>query len=173
MAPDWLLETARLRIRPYSLDDLDDLEQILGEATTMRYYPRPFTRSETREWIKRNIQRHADDGLGLWALVLKDTGEFIGNCGPVPQAVDGRDEIELGWHVNRHHQGRGLATEAAGACRDHCFGALGIARLIALVRPVNVPSRRVAEKVGMAVEKETVWGSLPHLVYSIQRPADP
>lgn len=155
-----------MRIRPYTFDDLDDLHSILGDAETMRFYERPFTRDETRSWIERNIQRYEDERLGLWALELKATGEFVGNCGPVRQYVEGRDEIELGWHVDRRRQRQGLATEAALACRDYCHDELGITRLIALVRPVNVPSRRVAEKIGMTVERETFWGNFQHLVYA-------
>jgi [ribosomal protein S5]-alanine N-acetyltransferase len=162
---DWSLETSRLRIRPLAPGDLDALAQILGDIETMSFYPRAFTHAETREWIERNRRRYDEEGLGLWALELRATGACVGNCGPVRQVVDGRDEIELGWHVNRLLWGRGLATEAAAACRDYCFDELGISRLIALVRPVNLPSRRVAEKIGMAVEKETFWGNFQHLVY--------
>lgn len=85
--------------------------------------------------------------------------------------VEGREEVELGWHVKRSHWGRGIAPEAAAACRDHAFGALGLERLISLIRPENIPSRRVAEKIGMTVDGEVAYGSMgwPHLVYAIHR----
>jgi [ribosomal protein S5]-alanine N-acetyltransferase len=166
---EWILETARLRLRRYTPDDLDDLASILGDAVTMSYYERPFTRSEARDWIMRNLERYEVDGHGLWAMDLKSTGGFIGNCGPVRRVVDGREEVEIGWIVDRRWWNRGLATEAARAARDYCYGDLGILRLISLIRPVNVPSRRVAEKIGMTVEKETMWAELPHLVYAQAR----
>jgi [ribosomal protein S5]-alanine N-acetyltransferase len=166
------LETRRLRIRPLAAHDLDALSRVLGDIETMSFYPRAFTRAEVREWIERNRRRYEEEGLGLWALELSATGECVGDCGPVRQVVDGREEIELGWHVNRRLWGRGLAPEAAAACRDHCFSELAINRLIALVRPVNVPSRRVAEKIGMKVDKETFWGNYQHLVYSVHRHDD-
>ena len=162
------METPRLRIRPFRVPDLEAIAEILGDAQTMEFYPRPYTRAEARAWIERNRERWELEGLGLWALELKATGRCVGDCGPVRQVVDGRAEIELGWHVDRRLWGRGLATEAASACRDYCWYELGIDRLIALVRPVNLASRRVAEKIGMTVEKETLWGNFLHLVYSIR-----
>jgi [ribosomal protein S5]-alanine N-acetyltransferase len=165
------LETERLRLRPYREDDLDDLFAILGDAETMRYYPKPFTREESLAWIAKNLDRYRRDGFGLWAIESRDTGEFLGNCGPVRQMVDGWDEVELGWHVRRSHWRQGIATEAAATCRDHAFTTLGLDRLISLIRPENLPSRGVAEKIGMTVEKRVEWASLPHLVYTMTRDA--
>lgn len=165
--PSSVLQTERLALRPYRLDDIDDLAVILGDEQTMRYYPSPFTREQSLEWITRNLERYDEDGFGLWAMVLKKTGEFVGNCGPVKRLVDQREEVELGWHVKKTYWRQGLACEAAAACRDYCFSELGLRRLIALVRPENIPSKGVAEKIGMSVEKRIEWGSLglPHLVY--------
>jgi [ribosomal protein S5]-alanine N-acetyltransferase len=102
-------------------------------------------------------------------MILKETGQLIGDCGLVRQQVDGATETEIAYHLQRDHQGRGLATEAARACRDHGFLTLGLQRLISLIRPENVPSRRVAERNGMLVEKETIFHELPHVVY-VARP---
>jgi [ribosomal protein S5]-alanine N-acetyltransferase len=166
---DPILETTRLHIRPLERGDLDALATVLSDSQTMRFYTRPFTRAEVSDWIVRNRRRYRDEGLGLWALELKESGRVVGNCGPVRQEVDGRKEIELGWHVHRELWGQGLATEAALAVRDHCHIELGIARLIALVRPINLQSGRVAEKIGMTVERETFWGGYDHLIYSRTR----
>jgi ribosomal-protein-alanine N-acetyltransferase len=170
--PDFHLETARLRLRRYRHDDLDALATILGDPETMQYYPAPFSREESRRWIEQNLQRYRDDGYGLWAMELRTTGRFAGNCGLVARTVDGADEVEIGWHVDRHLWRQGLATEAAIACRDYAASELGIARLISLIRPVNTPSRRVAEKIGLTIEKEVPWGPerWPHLVYASPPP---
>jgi ribosomal-protein-alanine N-acetyltransferase len=72
--------------------------------------------------------------------------------------------------VNRALWNRGLATEAAAACRDHCFSSLGLERVISLIRPENLPSRRVAEKIGMAIEREVDWHGYGHFVYAAWRP---
>ena len=165
--PEFSLETPRLRLRPYRTDDLDALAAILGDAETMQYYAAPFTRAQSRRWIEQNIERYRDDGFGLWAMDLRATGEFAGNCGLVARMVADEREVEIGWHVARHLWGQGLAPEAAVACRDYGATELGITRLISLIRPVNTPSRRVAEKIGMTVEKEVPYGPerWPHLVY--------
>jgi RimJ/RimL family protein N-acetyltransferase len=164
------LETERLRLRPCTLDDLDDLFGILGDPETMTYYPEPYTRDGTIRWIEDNVRRYEVDGFGLWAMEMKETGDFVGDCGPAVREVDGEREVEIGWHVDRALWNRGLATEAGAACRDHCFGALGLERVISLVRPENIPSRRVAEKIGMIVERDVDWHGYRHLVYAVWRP---
>jgi ribosomal-protein-alanine N-acetyltransferase len=170
MIKDLVLETDRLRIRPYVIEDLDEIASILGDPVTMRYYPHPFSRAEARAWIERNLARYEEDGFGLFAIDDRATGEFLGNCGPVRQVVEGVPEVELGWHVKRSWWGRGIATEAAVAWRDHSFGPLGRERLISLILPRNLPSRRVAEKIGMTVKRTGMHAGQPHLIYALARP---
>jgi RimJ/RimL family protein N-acetyltransferase len=164
------LETERLRLRPYTLDDLDALFGILGDPETMTYYPEPYTRAGTLRWIQDNLRRYVVDGFGLWAMDMKEAGVFVGDWGPAVREVDGEREVEIGWHVDRALWNRGLATEAGTVCRDHCFCALGLERVISLVRPENIPSRRVAEKIGMIVERDVDWHGYRHLVYAAWRP---
>ncbi len=164
-----ILETSRLRLRGFSADDVDSLARVLSDSETMRYYPAPFDRTGVEEWITRNQRRYSQDGHGLWAMVLKSSGELIGDCGLTVQSVDDANEIEIGYHVRRDLWGQGLATEAARVCRDFGFAQLHAERLVSLIRPENVPSRRVAEKNGMTVWKEVMWKDLQHLVYSIRR----
>ena len=102
-------------------------------------------------------------------MILKSSGELVGDCGLTIQHVDGHGEIEIGYHVRRDLWGQGLATEAARACRDFGFQRLPVDRLISLIRPENLQSRRVAEKNGMTVWKEVLRQGLPHLVYAIRR----
>ena len=164
-----ILETPRLVLREFLAQDVDALSMILSDPETMRFYIKPFDRRGVEDWIARNRQRYTKDGHGLWAMILKSSGELIGDCGFVLQAVDGANEVEIGYHVRRDHWGQGLATEAARACRDFGFANFPVERLISLIRPENVPSRRVAEKNGMTIWKEIVRVGLPHLVYSIRR----
>lgn len=164
-----VLQTQRLTIREFETDDLDALAAILSDPETMRYYPMSFDRAAVADWIERNRARYATDGYGLWAMILNSTGELIGDCGLVRQNVDDVDEIEIGYHVRRDLWGRGYASEAARACRDYGFANLEVDRLISLIRPENLSSRRVAEKNGMTVWKEVTRASLLHYVYAIQR----
>jgi RimJ/RimL family protein N-acetyltransferase len=164
-----ILETSRLILREYRRDDADALSRVLSDPETMRFYPAPYDRAGVEDWIARSVRRYAEHGHGLWAMVLKASGEMIGDCGLTVQNVDGADEIEIGYHVRRDLWGQGLATEAARACRDFGFARLPAERLISLIRPENLPSRRVAEKNGMTVWKEVTWRNMPHVVYAIRR----
>jgi RimJ/RimL family protein N-acetyltransferase len=168
---DDVMVTERLRLRPFAADlsDLDALHAIQSDPHHMRFYPHPFSREESRAWIERSLERQARLGSSLWAIEDKETREFLGNCGTIPQVVDGVDEVEIGWSVTPRHARQGIASEAAAAWRDRCFGVLGLDHVISLIRPDNVPSRGVAEKIGMSVWKETIHGSAGwvHLVYRI------
>ncbi len=164
-----ILETERLLLREFVPEDVDPLAAVLSDPETMRYYPAALDRAGVAAWIERNQRRCADDGHGLWAMVLKSSGEVVGDCGLTRQTVDGSDEIEIGYHVRRDLWGRGYAPEAARACRDYGFARLGVNRLISLIRPENLPSRRVAEKIGLSFWKEVIWRDLPHCVYVIGR----
>jgi [ribosomal protein S5]-alanine N-acetyltransferase len=164
-----ILDTRRLILREFSPDDADALSCVLSDPEAMRFYPAPLDRPGVEEWIARNRRRYAKDGHGLWAMVSKTNGELIGDCGLTVQEVDGTNEIEIGYHLRRDHWGQGLATEAARACRDYGFARLPVDHLISLIRPGNLPSRRVAERNGMTIWKQIIRKDLPHLVYSIRR----
>jgi RimJ/RimL family protein N-acetyltransferase len=164
-----ILETPRLILREFCPEDVDALARVLSDPQTMRFYPAPLNHAGVEEWIARNLRRYGKDGHGLWAMVSKASGELIGDCGLTVQDVDGADEIEIGYHIRRDDWGLGLATEAAHACRAFGFAHLPVDRLVSIIRPENLPSRRVAEKNGMTVWKEVIRASLQHLVYSIRR----
>ncbi|MGA8540421.1 MAG: GNAT family N-acetyltransferase [Terriglobales bacterium] len=164
-----ILETSRLRLREFIRSDADALALILSDPETMRYYPAPYDRAGVEQWIERNRQRYQNDSVGLWAMELKKTREMIGDSGIILQQVEGERFCEIGYHLRRDFWGQGLATEAAIACRDWAFAHLNTERLISLIRPENVASRRVAERAGMTLWKEVTWRGIPHYVYSIQR----
>jgi ribosomal-protein-alanine N-acetyltransferase len=167
------IETERLRLRPFRDDgsDLDAMLAVLGDERSMRYYPAPFDRQGVRGWIERQLERYERDGFGLLVIEDRATGEVIGDCGPTVQDADGESFVELGWHVLRSRQRQGVATEAGAACRDAAFGALDAPFLISLIRPENVPSRRVAEKLGFEVWRGTIRAGWGHLLYRLDRSA--
>jgi [ribosomal protein S5]-alanine N-acetyltransferase len=101
-----ILETSRLILREFSADDVDALSVVLSDAATMRFYPAPLDRTGVEAWIARNLQRYEQDGHGLWAMVLKSSGELVGDCGLTVQLVDGEKEIEIGYHVRRNLWGQ-------------------------------------------------------------------
>lgn len=164
-----LLETPRLRLREMTPLDAPAIFAVVGDAQTMLWYPRPFTESEVQEAIERQMELYAS-GAGLLAMVLKQTGDVIGDTGLVWQDVGGTREPEIGYHVNRAHWNRGYATEAARAVRNYAFAALGCDRVISMIRPENLASRRVAEKNGLAVQRTIVWRGYDHCVYRLEAP---
>jgi RimJ/RimL family protein N-acetyltransferase len=164
-----ILETERLILRQIAHDDLDDLLQIWGDAETLRFFPKTLDRQEMTEWIERNLKRYESYGHGLWAVILKEGKQFVGDCGLVLQEVDGVEELEVGYHFNKNYWGRGLAAEAARGCMEYAFTQLGRRRVISMIRPENVPSRRVAERNGLRIEKQVFWRGYDHYVYSIER----
>jgi len=164
----FILETPRLLLREMTLDDLDGLHAVLSDPVSMVHYPKPFDLGMTRGWIEWNLRNYADYGYGLWAVVDKEDGSFLGDCGLTIQRVDGADELEIGYHILRSRQNQGLATEGSVACRDYAFDTLGAERIISWMGPANTPSRRVAEKVGMELWKETLNNiGKPALVYAM------
>jgi len=173
-----ILQTPRLHLREFTPEDANALAQVLSDPETMRYYPAPhgragYDRAGVEQWIARNRQRYQDDGVGLWAMELTTSRELIGDCGIILQQVEGKLLYEIGYHLRRDHWGQGLATEAAIACRDWAFARLNTNRLISLIRPENLPSRRVAERLGMTLWKEVNWRGLQHCVYSIEKRQSP
>jgi ribosomal-protein-alanine N-acetyltransferase len=164
-----VLETPRLFLRHFTPDDVDALAEVLCDHDNMRFFPNRFERKDAEERIQKNLRRYAEHGVGQWPLFLKPGNQFAGYCGLVWQEIDGNREIEVGYALARHAQGQGIATEAARACMNYAFTTLGEERIISLIRPENLPSRRVAERNGMAVEKETIFYELPHLVYVARR----
>src|SRR5215831_16952849 len=74
-----VLETVRLIRREFEPEDTDDLARILSDPETMRYYQAPYDQAGVERWIARNRERDRDDGVGLWAMILKSCGELIGD----------------------------------------------------------------------------------------------
>ncbi|MDR0344701.1 MAG: GNAT family N-acetyltransferase [Nocardiopsaceae bacterium] len=161
-----VLTTGRLMLREMTGSDLDDMAALLGDEQVMRYYPRPKTRDEARAWIEWNQRLYREHGFGLWAVLLRETGEFAGDCGLTLQHVDGADEVEVGYHIRAGLQGNGYATEAAAAARDYARDVLGLHRLIAIINPANVPSQRVAAKIGLAPEKHAAVFDAEQVIYA-------
>jgi RimJ/RimL family protein N-acetyltransferase len=163
------LETDRLVLRPLTLADLDAVCELLGDAESLVHWGEPLDRDGALSWIERNLARYRADGFGRCAVVHRSSGHLIGDCGLIRTEVEGVEEVELGWIVAASQQGRGIATEAAAAWRDHAFGALGLQRIVSMISEANRASRRVAEKLGMTLERPAVWGSDPMLMYSLDR----
>jgi [ribosomal protein S5]-alanine N-acetyltransferase len=166
MVEGLILETPRLILRRFVAGDAEALAAVLGDSVTMEFYPAALDRTGVEGWIEKNIGRYQRDGHGLWAMLLKDVNLLIGDCGCTLQEVEGKHEVEVGYHVRRDLWGHGYATEAARASMEYGFTLLGAERVISIIRPQNLPSRRVAEKNGMMCEKTILWRDYDHCIYA-------
>ena len=149
-----ILETERLFLREMTMDDFDALYAVLSDAEIMQHYPYTFDEERVRSWIERNMDRYKEDGFGLWAVCLKDTGEMIGDCGLTLQNIDGQMLPEIGYHIRRDQQRKGYAKEAAAAVRDWAFQNTEYPALYSYCKYTNVGSFKTAESIGMHFEKE-------------------
>jgi RimJ/RimL family protein N-acetyltransferase len=162
------LETPRLLLRPFTEDDLDRIAALMADKDFMRFSLGVSTREQSAAFLDK---MRARDRAGLpsqFAVVFREDNRLIGYCGFFSQIVDEIEELEIAYRLDPAYWGRGIATEAARAVRDHAINDLHLPRVISLIHPDNIPSRRVAEKNGMTPEKETVFRGFPTIVFSAQ-----
>lgn len=170
-----MIETDRLILRQMQGEDADPLLLVFGDPVVMASFgAEPFDRDQMRGWVQRNLDHQDRHGYGLFTVILKESGSVIGDCGLELMALDDGPAAvaaaELGYDLRSDHWNRGLATEAAMAVRDHAFGTLRLPRLASLIRQGNVPSRRVAEKIGMRHERDILRSGHPYWLFSIDAP---
>lgn len=161
-----LIETARLRMRPLGMTDLDDVVALHAWPEVSRFVPE-LPRGLAIERLTACEREWRERGHGLLAIRSRRTGEFLGRAGL--KYWPRFDETELGWVLDPHAWGHGYATEAASACADWGFGHLDATYLTAMIRPDNTRSLRVAERLGMSPLREDVLLDVPVVVYSIAR----
>lgn len=149
-----MIETKRLILREYTAGDFDAIYEILSDPETMRHYPAPFDAERTRRWIEWNLQNYEEYGFGLWAVILKETGELIGDCGVTIQNIDGEDLPEIGYHIHKKYWRQGLGSEAARAVRDWAFENTEYNCLYSYMKCTNAASSSTAIANGMKKVKE-------------------
>jgi RimJ/RimL family protein N-acetyltransferase len=154
-----ILVTERLLLRELEGDDVDSLSEVLSDPVSMRYYSAPFDRDRVAAWIEWARLSYRENGFGLWGLIRRSDGRFLGDCGPMLQPVDDELIREVGYHIVPAEQGRGYATEAARASIAWVFANTGFDVVCSIVSPENAPSRAVASKVHAAMRQFT-WAKL-------------
>ena len=168
-----ILETTRLILREMTKSDMPDLSAILQDEQTMYAYEGAFNDAETQEWLNRNLNRYQEDGVGLWAVILKDTGAMIGQAGITMQDVEGERVPEVGYLFNRSYWSNGYATEAAVASKEYGFAVRRYSEIFTIVRDINIPSLNVAIRNGMLIRKRFVKHyrgvDMPHFVFSARK----
>ena len=163
------LETARLRLRPFREDDLDDYARICADAEVMRHLGegRPLSRADAWRQLAFFLGHWQLRGYGQWAAELKGTGACVGRIGL--HNPEGWPGLEVGWLLDRSCWGRGLATEGGRAALDHAFTRLGADHVISVIRPDNARSVRVAQRVGERLERRDTVNGIEVLIYGVGR----
>ena len=169
-----ILETDRLALREMTQDDYKALAGIIQDEQTMYAYEGAFSEAETQNWLDRQIERYRADGFGLWAVVLKESGDMIGQAGISWQEVDGEIIPEIGYLFNRAYWHNGYAIEAARACKEYAFNKLGFNEIFTIVRMTNIASINVAIRNGMTIRHTFIRHfrgiDMPHFVLSATNP---
>ncbi len=147
------LETERLCLRPMLETDIDALHLIFTDPKVMASFGGDLlNRDQMQRWLARNLDHQTQYGYGLFSVILKESGELIGDCGL--EQMESEGAAELGYDFRSDYWNQGYATEAACAVRDYAFDILQLPQLISLIRVGNLASKRVAEKVGMSLAEE-------------------
>lgn len=161
------IETNRLRLRHFSLDDLDDLFRIYSNPEVMRYVGKGArTKDETQSALVSMI-KHWKHGFGMWAIIHKQSDKMIGRCGLC--FLDNSPEVELGYVLDKPYWNIGLATQASRASLEYGFEEIGLERIVAIARPENIASQRVMQKVGMKYEKNAHYYNSNVVYYALSR----
>lgn len=165
------LETERLLLRELAQPDYPALCRILQDPEVMYAYEGPFSDAEVQEWLDRQLSRYQAWGFGLWAAVLKETGEMIGQCGLTMQPWKGREVLEIGYLFQRAYWRQGYATEAAAACRQYAFDVLDAKEVCSIIRDTNLASQNVAVRNGMTMRDSWVKHyrgvDMPHYRFAV------
>ena len=168
-----ILETERLALREMQPSDFDALCRIMQDEQTMTAYEGAFSDAEVQAWLDRQLERYRTWGFGLWAVILKETGAMIGQCGLTMQPWKGQEVLEIGYLFERGYWHRGYATETARACKAYAFDVLNANEVCSIIRDTNTASQNVALRNGM--QRADSWVKhyrgvdMPHGRYVVRR----
>jgi ribosomal-protein-alanine N-acetyltransferase len=164
-----ILETPRLLIRLFQPTDDHDLFLLLSDPDVMQYSLKgPYSQAMSNQFLNDTIKSYQERPFGIYAVILKNEQTFIGFCGFFPQHIDNKAEVELGYRLLKKYWQQGYATEAASACKDYAVNQLHLKKLVSIIEPNNMASRRVSEKIGFTLEQKTQFHQIPVLIYSYE-----
>ncbi len=168
-----IFETERLVLREMNQDDYRDLAEILQNSNVMYAYEHDFTDMDVQIWLDRQRKRYETYGFGLWAVILKNTKEMIGQAGLTLQPYKDTEVLEIGYLLKEKFWHYGYAREAAAGCKKYAFEVLKQDKVCSVIKVDNTSSIRVAESIGMRKEDTFIAryynGDMLHYLYSVQR----
>lgn len=161
-------ETERLLLRAFTKDDLNPFADMVADAEVMQmatYDGTPMSQAQAWNWLCLMLGHWHMRGYGIWAVEEKTTGELIGRIGL--QFLDWFEDVELVWMLAKSAWGKGYASEGAGAAIKFGFETLKLPRIAAVIHCENQASIRLAERLGMELEKEVVRKDIRFYQYLI------
>lgn len=171
---NYLLEneaTERLLFRKIKLSDFDDWLPFYYNAKSTQYWEGlPSDPIQAcQDQFDRIFERYAKNLGGMNALISKSSGKLVGLCGLLVQTVDGIEELEIGYSILPKFWLQGFAFEAAQKCKQFAFENNLATSLISIVHVDNLPSRKVALKNGMHLDKTTTYRDNPVDIFRVNR----
>ena len=168
-----ILETERLYLREMNQSDFEDLAEILQNSRVMYAYEHDFSDNDVQEWLDRQITRYKKYGFGLWAVILKNTDEMIGQAGLTMQPYKDTEVLEIGYLLKERFWHYGYASEAANGCKKYAFEQLNRDKVYSIIKSDNYASMKVAKSMGMKKEDEFMTqyynGKMLHYLYSVYK----
>lgn len=166
-------ETARLAFRKVSAKDFDAWLEFHKDPITTLYWKseKGTPEEECRQWYAKQQWRYDNDLGGMNAIVEKTSGLLIGHCGLLIQKVDNNTEMEIAYSLLPAYWNKGFATEAATKCRDFAFEHNFTDSLISIISITNIPSEKVAIKMGMYKHAQTKYNGNEVNIFRILKPA--
>lgn len=164
----YLLETERLLLRQFILEDAPDFYDLNVDPEVTKYTgDGAFEHVEAAANFIRNYHPYTTEGMGRWAVIRKSDSAYLGWCGL--RFVPELGEVDLGYRFFKKYWGQGYATEASKACLDYGFNHLNLKTIVARAMQANIGSVRVMEKLGMQFEREEVFEQHPAVIYRMNK----
>lgn len=171
-----ILTTPRLYLRELTAADWPDLCHMLQDEEVMYAYAHGFTTEEVQQWLENQQRRYREDGFGLWAVLDREHGYFLGQAGLTWQPCDDQQVLEIGYLLKKEYWHQGFATEAAQGCKDYAFTKLQAEIVYSIIRENNIPSQKVAEQNGMkrlgSMWKHYYGMDMLHYIYGVKKSED-
>ena len=145
-----ILETDRLLLREMDNNDFESLKKVISDPINMKYYPKPYDDEGVQKWLDWCISSYKEHGFGLWAVIYKETGEMIGDCGVSLQFIDDEWKPEIGYHLRLDYHQKGIGKEMTKAVKDYFFNNFNYDEVYSYMTVDNVPSFKLAEANGMS-----------------------